>query len=70
MATLKDLRKAYPEYDMIDEDEEDRLESIRLYASQPLVFVYAADMSTVSKQEEREPQRRRELPMVCGIVSI
>lgn len=65
MATLKDLRKAYPEYDMIDEDEEDRLESIRLYASQSLVFLYAANMSTVSKQEERELQRRRGLPMVC-----
>ncbi|KIM98990.1 hypothetical protein OIDMADRAFT_19943 [Oidiodendron maius Zn] len=30
MATLKDLRKAYPEYEMIDEDEEDRLESLRI----------------------------------------
>jgi small subunit ribosomal protein S33 len=31
VATIQDLIKAYPELDIIDEEEEDRLESIRMY---------------------------------------
>jgi hypothetical protein len=31
MSTIQDLIKAYPEMDIIDEEEEDRLESIRMY---------------------------------------
>jgi hypothetical protein len=31
MSTITDLMKAYKEYDIINEDEEDRLESIRMY---------------------------------------
>jgi hypothetical protein len=31
MATITDLMKAYKDYDIINEEEEDRLESIRMY---------------------------------------
>jgi hypothetical protein len=31
MATITDLQKAYKDYDIINEEEEDRLESIRMY---------------------------------------
>lgn len=31
VATLKDLQRAYPEYEVINEEEEDRLEAIKMY---------------------------------------
>jgi hypothetical protein len=33
VATLKDLRKAYSEYVVPDEEEEERLEAIKMYAN-------------------------------------
>jgi len=30
MATFKDLQKAYPEYETYDEEQEDRLEKIKM----------------------------------------
>jgi hypothetical protein len=70
MATLKDLRKAYPEYEMIDEDEEDRLEHIRLYGLSCLDSLCAANMPTVSKQKEKGHQRRRGLQRVRAIACV
>jgi small subunit ribosomal protein S33 len=31
MATFQDLQKLYPEYEMVNEPEEDRLEAIKMY---------------------------------------
>ncbi|TKX25885.1 hypothetical protein C1H76_1729 [Elsinoe australis] len=33
IATIKDLAKAYPEYEVIDEDEDDRLENVQITKS-------------------------------------
>jgi hypothetical protein len=53
MATLKDLQKAYPEYEMIDEDEEDRLESLRMYGLLHVQTCYSLLTST-KHQGKRE----------------
>ncbi|PNS15513.1 Mitochondrial 37S ribosomal protein S27 [Sphaceloma murrayae] len=33
IATIKDLAKAYPDYEVIDEDEDDRLENVQITKS-------------------------------------
>jgi hypothetical protein len=51
--------KAYPEMETWNEDEEDRLENIRMYVFvAERVILLTTDNIIVPKQEERAPQRR------------
>lgn len=57
--TFKDLRKAYSEYDVMDEDEDDRLESIRMYVV--LAALLAVRLLTYTKyQSQREGSAKEE----------
>lgn len=74
MATFRDLQKAYPEFETYDDDEEDRVENVQMYAvdlcslgkSKRIWLVakigreYEADVpSTVPSPVARVPRRRR-----------
>jgi hypothetical protein len=58
MSTITDLMEAYKEYDIINEDEEDRLESIRMYDLYMIGVGHQLTIFLVSRQEERAHQRR------------
>lgn len=61
MATIKDLNKAYAPMGMetLDEEEDDRLEHIRMYGYASISGIdTSANGFPVSKQEGREHRRR------------
>ena len=61
MATIKDLNKAYAPMGLetLDEEEDDRLEHIRMYASASIISIgTSTNAFAVLKQEGREHQRR------------
>lgn len=61
LPTIKDLRKAYPDLETWDEDEEDRLESITVYEFYiKSKGVQADHVITERKQGEKAHQRKRE----------
>lgn len=64
--------KAYPDLQMYNNAEEDRLEKIRMYATMEQILDNSfADLDVVSKQEEREHQRSGERKRVCfGVESM
>jgi hypothetical protein len=58
MGTLQDLRKAYPEYTIVDEAEEERLEAIRMYVAELPVRIYL--LTCTKAQSEREGTSKEE----------
>jgi hypothetical protein len=68
MATFKDLQKAYPEYETYNEEEEDRLEKIKMYAISMSSCRRPANVLPVSRREERAHQRRSERQKVYEVV--
>ncbi len=65
MATIKDLQKAYPEYEVDNEEEEDRLEAIKMYTLSVELPLEVTDMPLVSKPEGKVHQRRKLQQKVC-----
>lgn len=65
VATFKDLMKRFPDMESWDDAEEDRLEHVTMYG-QPGTIVrrWMLTSCTVSRDVEREHQRRRSLPTV------
>ena len=64
VVTFKDLKKAYPEFEFWNEEEEDRLEAVAKYVTtnRPQINVRHAYTDTVRRLEARGRPRRRGLP--------
>lgn len=68
MGTYKELQKAYPDWQVVDEEEEYRLEMLKMYALLGKGFAGTwADSFLVSRHEERVRPRRRGRPKVCNV---
>ena len=66
VVTIKDVKKAYPDLETWDDEEEDRLEHIQMY-EQRIGFTVSydfTDFDAAPKQEGKERQRRRSLRKV------
>lgn len=60
VVTFKDLQQAYPDLETWDEEEEDRLEAIRVYGHYPARIRRAADRYYRAKQKGKgAPKKKR-----------
>jgi len=62
MGTFKDLQRAYANHpvEMYDEDQEERLEKIKMYVhAGETAWMTISDVYAVSRREERVHRRRR-----------